>query len=243
MGLARNEQQATDDNGRACERRLAKVLASRDSNESIRYCAGYLKTMVSRHEGVKDDDSFICVNKRLARSLPKALIVKQAGQEEHRPVLEKTFCLISRAKHETRRKRLAARMMLAELRQEDVRALAAGHERTIRNVRSHVQGFVERAEGWIESLDDTAGLLRHGYGGSDKERAARRDVLKLKGFIDGLFVLAASGQDLPLAMRALRLVASPWGRDSPNQETGDLGTIAAQAVLRGLDGQRAEGKP
>lgn len=61
-------------------------------------------------------------------------------------------------------------------------------------------------------------------------------MLGLKGFIDGLFVLAASGYDLPLAMRALRLVASPRGRDSPNQKTEDLGTIAAQAMLRGLEG-------
>jgi hypothetical protein len=156
--------------GRECERRLAKVLASRDSSESITYCASYLKTMVSRHvDVVGEGDSPIRVNKRLSRSLSKVIIVKQAGQEEHRPVLEKTLCLISRAKHETRRKRLAAKMMLAELRQEDVRALAAGHERTISNVRSHVQVFVERAEGWIESLKDAPVRCA-----TDTARATRR---------------------------------------------------------------------
>lgn len=208
------------------ERRLATVLASRDVSETVSYCADYLGG-VSHGRSIAGESSRT-VSTRLASSFPKMIIVKEAGLEGHRPVLEKALSLLPLVKGVSETRLLAAELMLADLNQDGARTQE--HERSIARMRMRVERLVGIAEASIIGLPPTASS----EDGTDAKRAARRNVLELKRVMNAVYVLRSLGQDVALVARSLALIASPWGRDNPKSETGDLGTLAAGAMLSGL---------
>jgi hypothetical protein len=210
-------------------RRLAAVLASRNVGETVGYCAGYMDSVASRCRQVEGNGSMMRVSTRLANSFPKMVIVKEAGLPEHRQALENALSLLALAKGVSGARLLAAELMLSELRQDGADALA-GHEQSIAHMRLRVKGLLGAAEASIIGLPPTLFADE----GIRAKNVARRNVLELKRCMDAVYVLRAVGSDLPLVARSLALIASPWGRDSPASETGDLGTLAAGAMLRGL---------
>jgi hypothetical protein len=226
MALTASEQPKR--NGAPGLRPLSAILTSRDATDTIAHCAGYLEGAVS----IRINAEYAASCRRLSRAFCQMIIVKEGRRSEHSHVLQEALVFASHAEEVPRRKLLAAKLMLAEVRADSrhMRRLEEQHKEAIEGMHSSLQNRLSRAEDSVERLSKEGNI--------GLERKARHDVRELKRFIDGLYVLGTLRlegilrQDLPDVRRSLELIVSDGGREDPDRATCDLGVIAARAMLQ-----------
>jgi hypothetical protein len=223
------KERSPQEDGRENQRRLASVLASRNVAETIRHCSSSLEILVSRAAHPTPGEHRPTVSARLVSSFPKMIIIKEAGLDAHKWTLESALSLVHLAKGATECDILAARLMLADIRQDGSRGQAlVGQDQRIARMRLRVKDLLKKAEASLIRLPSTTSDR------IDAGKKARTDVLELKRHIQEVYVLRSVGQDMDIVRRSLALIASGWARNDPTSETGDMGTLAAGAMLQGM---------